>query len=153
MLCMSVGATSTKAPSTKAPSTKTPTPSTKTTTSQAASQTTAPKTTAPSPTANATCADCDKVNFDNTECKWNTVESESGYHIQETGHCPCPESPDDNSKDHCKVVRRRIRNIPALQAWSASLFLMSICIAGKIHRRTPNFSVIFQSLIVILDHP
>ena len=125
---------------TKQDPTKTDAPATtKTTTSTKATTTT---TAEPITTANTTCANCLEADTRDPECRWNAVEEKTDYHIERTGNCPCP---DDNDKDRCQVVQRSIRNIPALQAWSASLFLMSICIAGKIHTvRTPNFSVIFQ---------
>ena len=141
------------------------TASTKTTSSSAASKATTTQaaqnaTTATQAAQTATTAKednscgemCLEVDATDPLCKWNpeeVPESKTDYHIEKTGSCPCP----DNKKDDCQVVQRRIRNIPALQAWSASLFLMSICIAGKIYIRTPKFSVIFQSLIVILHHP
>ena len=93
-------------------------------------KTTAPKTTAP---VNTTCGSCETVNLNG--CAWNQVEeSRTDFHYDTIGNCPCPDDTKDDTKDRCNVVQRRIRNIPARQAWSASLFLLSICIAGKIHR-------------------
>ena len=74
---------------------------------------------------------CDKcLDVIHDDCVWNKG-SKTDFHYDQSGICPCP---GDNTKEKCNVVLRRIRNIPALQAWSACLFLLSICIAGKIHR-------------------
>ena len=94
---------------------------------------TTPKTTAAVTTAaTTTCGSCERVNLDDPLCYLNPEEqSKTDFHYNKIGNCPCP---DDPTKDKCNFVQRRIRNIPALQAWSACLFLMSICIAGKFHR-------------------
>ena len=75
------------------------------------------------------CDKCVEVIYD--DCLWNKVipGSKTDFHFEKSGVCPCP---GDDKKDKCNVVQRRVRNIPALQAWSACLFLLSICIAGKI---------------------
>ena len=87
-----------------------------------------------------TATPCDKcLEVVHDDCEWNEEVipgSKTDFHH---GVCPCP---GDGTKDKCKVVQRRItgRNIQALQAWSASSLLMSICIAGKIYRIIPyNF--------------
>ena len=91
------------------------------------------KTTATTTSAsvNSTCGNCLKVTTRDNDCVWNPEEeSKTDFHYDKIGNCPCP---DDPTKDRCNVVQRRVRNMPALQAWSACLFLLSICIAGKIH--------------------
>ena len=84
------------------------------------------------------CDKCVEVIYD--DCEWNEEVipgSKTDFHFERSGVCPCP---GDDKKEKCNVVQRRIRNIPALQAWSACLFLLSICIAGKIYRIIPyNF--------------
>ena len=96
---------------------------------------------------NSTCGKgCLKVNP--VDCVWNQEEeSKTDFHYDKIGNCPCP---DDPTKDRCNVVQRRVRNIPALQAWSACLFLMSICIAGKFHRIIPyNLYGIIYTIIIL----
>ena len=100
----------------------------------ATATTTTPKVNATTTAAedNACGNKCLEVVYD--DCKWNEEiipESKTDFHFEKSGVCPCP---GDATKDECNVVQRRIRNIPALQAWSACLFLLSICIAGKINR-------------------
>ena len=108
--------------------TQTTKPTKKTTPKTTAAVTTAAVTTA----ATTTCGSCERVNLDDPLCYLNPEEqSKTDFHYNKIGNCPCP---DDPTKDKCNFVQRRIRNIPALQAWSACLFLMSICIAGKFHR-------------------
>ena len=84
-------------------------------------------------TNETTTTKCDKcLEVIHDDCEWNEEVipgSKTDFHFEKSGVCPCP---GDATKDKCNVVHRRIRNIPALQAWSASLFLLSICIAGKI---------------------
>ena len=114
-------------------------------TTKTAEKTTSTKTTAP---VNSTCGNCLKVTTLDDGCVWNPEEeSKTDFHYDKIGNCPCP---DDPTKDRCDVVQRRVRNIPALQAWSACLFLMSICIAGKFHRIIPyNLYGIIYTIIIL----
>ena len=84
-------------------------------------------------TNETTTTKCDKcLEVIQDDCEWNEEVipgSKTDFHFEKSGVCPCP---GDDKKDKCNVVQRRVRNIPALQAWSACLFLLSICIAGKI---------------------
>ena len=97
------------------------------------------------PALDNACDKCLEVIPD--DCEWNEEVipgSKTDFHH---GVCPCP---GDGTKDKCKVVQRRItgRNIQALQAWSASSLLMSICIAGKIYRIIPyNFYDWYRNLL------
>ena len=91
--------------------------------------------------ATTTATPCDKcLEVVHDDCEWNEEVipgSKTDFHFEKSGVCPCP---GDDKKIKCNVVQRRIRNIPALQAWSACLFLLSICIAGKIYKIIPyNF--------------
>ena len=85
-------------------------------------------------TAPNACDKCLEVIHD--DCQWNEEVIPGLKTDFHHGVCPCP---GDGTKDKCNAVQRRItgRNIQALQAWSASLFLLSICIAGKIYRIIP----------------
>lgn len=121
--------TTEKPSSNAAPTTSSKADSTTSSKAATTAKTTSTKTEAP---ANTTCGSCEKVNLNG--CDWNQVkESKTDFHYDTIGNCPCPDT-DDIKKDRCHVVKRNIRSIPALQAWSASLFLLSICIAGKFHR-------------------
>ena len=98
-------------------------------TTKTSSTTKTPTTTTTAP--DTSCDNCIDVNVDG--CEWNPEVipgSKTDFHYEKHGVCDCP---GDATKNQCHVVQRRIRNIPALQAWSASLFLLSICIAGKIY--------------------
>ena len=126
------GSSTTKA--TTPPTAKT----TSTTNPTTATKTPAPATKTPAP-QDTSCGtnhtSCTLVNHDDKLCTWNDeviAGSKTDFHYEKSGVCPCP----DEGKDLCNVFQRirKIRNIPALQAWSASVFLLSICIAGKIHR-------------------
>ena len=99
---------------------------TATTTTKKADETT---TAAPTTTPDNPCDKCLEVNHNNPLCTWNEI-GKTDFHFETSGVCPCPVE----GKDPCNVIHRTIRNIPALQAWSASVFLLSICIAGKINR-------------------
>ena len=119
----------------------------------ATTTTTTPKVKTTSTTTAAvdnTCGNkCLEVSYD--DCKWNEEVipgSKTDFHFERSGVCPCP---GDNTKDECNVVQRRIRNIPALQAWSACLFLLSICIAGKILRIIRYCGYGIQDTINILE--
>ena len=114
-------------------------------------------TTTTTPKVNATttaavdkaCDKCVEVIYD--DCEWNEEVipgSKTDFHFEKSGVCPCP---GDATKDQCNVVQRRIKNIPALQAWSACLFLLSICIAGKILRIIRYCGYGIQDTINILE--
>ena len=94
-----------------------------TTTKKADETTTAAATTTPDKSCGDNNSKCLEVNHNDPLCTWNDE-------VKTSGVCPCPVE----GKDPCNVIHRTIRNIPALQAWSASVFLLSICIAGKINR-------------------
>ena len=119
-------------------STVTPTASKNAQKNSTVAATTATTTTTTTTAAETACDKCLEVIYG--DCEWNEEVipgSKTDFHFEKSGVCPCP---GDDKKDKCNVVQRRIRNIPALQAWSACLFLLSICIAGKIYRIIPyNF--------------
>ena len=131
------GTVTTSAPTNaKKSSTVTPTASKNAQNNSTVAATTATTTTTTTTAAETACDKCLEVIYG--DCVWNEVipGSKTDFHH---GVCPCP---GDGTKDKCKVVQRRItgRNIQALQAWSASSLLMSICIAGKIYKIIPyNF--------------
>ena len=121
----------------KKSSTVTPTASKNAQNNSTVAATTATTTTTTTTAAETACDKCLEVIYG--DCVWNEVipGSKTDFHFEKSGVCPCP---GDDKKIKCNVVQRRIRNIPALQAWSACLFLLSICIAGKIYKIIPyNF--------------